>query len=108
MKHLCKLEVAGEHLLNIINAVLDLSKIDAGKFELEETSVRPENLLGNVASILQDRASAKHVQLLIEPQKTAAQLVGDPTRLQQALLKLCHQCDQIHPARKGNLARQTG
>jgi PAS domain S-box-containing protein len=81
-----KLENAGEHLLGIINAVLDLSKIEAGKFELEETSVRVESLLGNVASMLHDRAHAKHLQLITEAQSLPVKLLGDPTRLQQALL----------------------
>jgi len=81
-----KLEAAGEHLLGIINAVLDLSKIEAGKFELEVVPVRVESLLGNVASMLQERATAKRLRLLTEVQPLPFHLLGDPTRLQQALL----------------------
>jgi CheY-like chemotaxis protein len=81
-----KLEAAGEHLLGIINAVLDLSKIDAGKFDLEETTVRAESVLRNIASMLQERVNAKHLLLEIETQRIPTQLLGDPTRLQQALL----------------------
>ena len=81
-----KLEAAGEHLLGIINAILDLSKIDAGKFELEEVPIRVESLLGNIASMMQERAQAKHLRLLIDAQNLPTQLLGDPTRLQQALL----------------------
>jgi PAS domain S-box-containing protein len=85
-ERLDKVEAASEHLLGVINAILDLSKIDAGKFELEETHFRAESLLGNVASMLQERANAKHMQLLIDAQAIPTQLLGDPTRLQQALL----------------------
>lgn len=85
-ERLGKLEAASEHLLGIINAILDLSKIDAGKFELEETHFRVESLLGNVASMLQERASAKHLRLLVDAQAIPTQLQGDPTRLRQALL----------------------
>jgi PAS domain S-box-containing protein len=88
-ERLAKLEAAGEHLLGIINAVLDLSKIEAGKFELEETPVRVESLIGNVASMLHERAHAKHLQLLSESTGLPGSLpplLGDPTRLQQALL----------------------
>jgi PAS domain S-box-containing protein len=88
-ERLAKLEAAGEHLLGIINAVLDLSKIEAGKFELEETPVRVESLLGNVASMLHERAHAKHLQLLSDTTglpSALPPLLGDPTRLQQALL----------------------
>ncbi len=86
VERLDKLEAAGEHLLGIINAILDLSKIDAGKFELEETSLRVESLLGNVASMLQERAQAKHLHLRIDARNLPTNLLGDPTRLQQALL----------------------
>ena len=86
MERLDKLEAAGEHLLGIINAILDLSKIDAGKFELEEIPVRIESLLGNVVSMLQERAQAKNLRLFINADALPTQLLGDPTRLQQALL----------------------
>lgn len=83
-----KLEAAGEHLLETINAILDLSKIEADKLVLEETSVRPESLIDNVISILQDQATAKHLRLLSETQALPGPLLGDPTRLRQALLNL--------------------
>ena len=87
-ERLDRLEAAGKHLLSTINAILDLSKIEAAKFDLEETMVRPESLVGNVASILQEQASAKHLRLLMETQSVPFLLLGDPTRLQQALLNL--------------------
>jgi two-component system, sensor histidine kinase and response regulator len=85
-ERLGKLEAASEHLLGIINAVLELSKIEAGKFALEEAPVRVGGLLGNVASMLHDRAQAKHLKLVTEAQQLPPHLLGDPTRLQQALL----------------------
>jgi len=86
MVRLDRLELAGEHLLEIINAVLDLSKIEAGKFTLEEMPLKVGCLLGNVASIMGDRAQAKHLVLHTEPVPALPPLVGDATRLQQALL----------------------
>ncbi len=81
-----KLEAAGLHLLEIINAVLDLSKIEAGKLSLEEVPVHIEALLGNVASMLGQEARKKHVALNTEIVALPRHLFGDPTRLQQALL----------------------
>ncbi len=81
-----KLEGASEHLLDILNAILDLSKIEAGKFVLEASPLRIESLLGNVASMLHDRALAKHLQLTTETRDLPHHLLGDSTRLQQALL----------------------
>jgi PAS domain S-box-containing protein len=86
MARLDRLELAGEHLLEIINAILDLSKIEAGKFTLEEAPLKVGGLLGNVASILRDRALAKRLVLSVEPVPALPPLLGDTTRLQQALL----------------------
>jgi signal transduction histidine kinase/CheY-like chemotaxis protein len=83
---LAKLEAASEHLLGIINSVLELSKIDAGKSVLEEIPVRVDALLADVASMIHDRALGKRLELLTEADGVPAGLVGDPTKLQQALL----------------------
>ena len=85
-ERLDKIDTAGQHLLEIINAILDLSKIEAGKFVLEETTVNVGSIIGNVASMLTDRAQAKQLQLIVETEPLPHPLLGDPTRLQQALL----------------------
>ncbi|WP_434513890.1 response regulator [Dechloromonas sp. ARDL1] len=85
-EQLDKLEAAGYHLLDVINAILDLSKIEAGRLTLEESPVCIETLLDNVAAMLHDRASAKNLQLLVSHEELPRRLRGDPTRLQQALL----------------------
>ena len=81
-----KLEAAGKHLLEVINAVLDLSKIEAGKFVLDTVDFAPASLFENVHSMLLAKAEAKGLQLICEPLPPLPQLSGDPTRLQQALL----------------------
>lgn len=86
VERLDKIETAGQHLLEIINAILDLSKIEAGKFTLEETNVSVGAIMANVASMLFDRAQAKKLKLVVESEALAHHLLGDPTRLQQALL----------------------
>jgi signal transduction histidine kinase/ActR/RegA family two-component response regulator/HAMP domain-containing protein len=85
-ERLDKIHTAGQHLLEIINAVLDLSKIEAGKFTLEETKVSVGSIAANVASMLYNQAQAKKLKLLVETQPLPHHLLGDPTRLQQALL----------------------
>ena len=81
-----KIDAAGQHLLDIINAVLDLSKIEAGKFVLEETDVSVGNVVANVASMLYEKAQAKGLKLVTEVNAQPRHLLGDPTRIQQALL----------------------
>ncbi len=82
-----KLMKASDHLLRIINTVLELSKIEAGKLTLSETPIQPMHLLENVVAMLQERALAKHLRFHIDCQENAnLSLLGDATALQQALL----------------------
>jgi PAS domain S-box-containing protein len=83
---LFKLEAAARHLLDVLNAVLDLSKIEAGKMALEAVPLSVESTVANVLSMLDDRAEAKQLRLSSQVDPMARNLVGDPTRLQQALL----------------------
>jgi PAS domain S-box-containing protein len=87
---LIKLESAAKHLLDILNAVLDLSKIEAGKMVLEVVPLNVEATLANVLSMLHERAETKQLRLLSEVDRIPHDLIGDPTRLQQALLNYAH------------------
>ena len=85
-EQLGKLEAASYHLLEVINAILDLSKIEAGHLTLEDAPLCVETLLDNVAAMLHDRAAAKHLKFSVTHGQLPRHLRGDPTRLQQALL----------------------
>ena len=85
-ERLDKINVAGQHLLEVINAVLDLSKIEAGKFVLDDSPVEIGAIIANVASMVFGQAQAKKLRLLVHTQSLPGPLRGDPTRLQQALL----------------------
>jgi len=85
-KRLDTIDASARHLLSVINDVLDLSKIEAGKLTLEEAPVVLSSLLANVESILAERVKTKGLHLLIETGNLPTNLLGDPTRLQQALL----------------------
>ncbi|MBK6656612.1 histidine kinase dimerization/phospho-acceptor domain-containing protein [Zoogloea sp.] len=78
--------VGGEHLLNIVNAVLELSKIEAGKGCLAESPVRLSVIADNVVSMLQGRAQARQLPKVRCLGALPDDLVGDPTAVQQALL----------------------
>ena len=80
---------AGENLLEIINDVLDLSKVEAGHLELEETEFDLLELVEDTTAILAGRAHGKGLELnvRVEPQIPTS-LVGDPIRLRQVLTNL--------------------
>lgn len=81
-----KLEGAGGHLLNIINAILELSKIEAGKFTLEEQALHLPSVVQVVVDMVQERAQSKGLHVNVVFDTLPNNLLGDSTRLQQALL----------------------
>ena len=81
-----KIEQASTHLLEIINDILDLSKIEAGKFTLREEPVDVPALVESVASILGSRIQNTAVRLQWSTDAFGEPLLGDVTRLKQALL----------------------
>ncbi|MBS1227399.1 MAG: hypothetical protein H6R17_676 [Proteobacteria bacterium] len=88
-ERLDQIDTASRHLLSTINNILDLSKIEAGKFILDDAPLRIDRLLANVSAMVSERALAKGLALRVDSAAGASfpsGLCGDPTRLQQALL----------------------
>ena len=80
---------AGDNLLNLINDILDLSKVEASQLELERTGFSLSDLLEKVMEMVAVRAEEKGLVLLFEiAPNVSTELVGDPTRLRQVLLNL--------------------
>ncbi|MEY4766590.1 MAG: hypothetical protein RI907_3263 [Pseudomonadota bacterium] len=81
------IEMSGNHLLDILNDILDLSKIEAGKLALEARPLDLAQLVDNVIAMLHDRAAAKQLRVVSQvAMAPTARLMGDATRIQQALL----------------------
>jgi two-component system sensor histidine kinase/response regulator len=81
-----KIEGAASHLLSIINDVLDISKIEAGRLELEHKDFNLGILLDNVYSLVAEQARTKGLAIEVDPDAVPLWLRGDATRLRQALL----------------------
>jgi signal transduction histidine kinase/DNA-binding response OmpR family regulator len=80
---------AGDNLLNLINDILDLSKVEASQLELEQTGFSLHDLLEKVTEMLASRAEEKGLTLVSDVAADVPNdLVGDPTRLRQVLLNL--------------------
>jgi two-component system sensor histidine kinase/response regulator len=79
----------GNVLLDLINAILDLAKIESGRLSLEQTPFHLEGLLDKVAESLAARAHGKGLELIARAvPETPLNLVGDPLRLRQVLINL--------------------
>ena len=79
---------AGTHLLGLINQVLDLSKIEAGKLELSPESVSLTPLIDEVVGTARQLAEQNRNRLVVEAQEKLGALTVDPMRLRQILLNL--------------------
>lgn len=81
-----KIDDAGKHLISIINDILDLSKIEAGKLQLEHSDFSLSAALDHVSSMLGEAARAKGLTIRIDTDAVPAWLRGDVMRLRQAVL----------------------
>ncbi len=82
---LSKINVAASHLLSIINDILDLSKIEAGKVALEVVDFNLDELFGQARSMFSDQLEEKGLRMDVEAYDFSPWLKGDATRLRQAL-----------------------
>jgi signal transduction histidine kinase len=88
LEPLRRANAAGKHLLNLINEVLDLSKIEAGKLELNVEAVDLARLIDEVIGTAAQLAEKNQNRLIVEPQENVGALAADSMRLKQILLNL--------------------
>ena len=78
----------GESLLTILNDILDLSKVEAGKVELEQRAFALEAILSGLVSTYAPTAADRGLDFVIDVEAASGQYRGDPTRLRQVVSKL--------------------
>lgn len=100
-----QIDTASAHLLSIINDILDLSKIEAGRLELEQTDFHLHTILDHVRSLISDQARAKGLTIEVDPDGVPLWLRGDPTRLRQALLN--YASNAVKFTERGTIALRT-
>jgi signal transduction histidine kinase len=88
LEPLKRVNAAGTHLLGLINQVLDLSKIEAGKLELNSESVNLAPLIDEVIGTAGQLAEQNKNRLVVEAQQNLGAIAVDPMRLRQILLNL--------------------
>jgi signal transduction histidine kinase len=90
--------VSSERLLSIIDDMLDLASIEAGKMSLDLGPVDPRALLDDVAAVMQDMARSQDLRLSVEYAAAMPTLEGDGRRLKQALCNLVSNAIKFTPA----------
>jgi len=100
-EYLNNIKISSDSLLAIINDVLDISKIESGKFKIEEVSFDLRQVLNNIKSIFTQKAKEKEIGLAFSDLKNVPRVVqGDPTRLNQVLVNLVYNAIKFTPKGK--------
>jgi signal transduction histidine kinase len=86
----------GQHLLSLINDILDLSKIEAGRMELAPAPFHLPSALENAVTLVKERASRHGIALEVDIDPRLSELVGDERKVKQVLLNLLSN-GQVHP-----------
>jgi signal transduction histidine kinase/CheY-like chemotaxis protein/HPt (histidine-containing phosphotransfer) domain-containing protein len=85
--YLEKIHLSGQHMLSLIDNILDLSKIESGKLELDHVDFSLHTVFNTLLSLLDAKASAKKLTVLVDiDSDVELQLHGDPLRLSQILI----------------------
>jgi PAS domain S-box-containing protein len=88
-RHLDTIHASGTHLLELINDILDLSKVESGRLDLERVAFAPHTVVQEVVHVLEVKAQEKGLPLRMElPQSLPATVLGDPSRLRQVVTNL--------------------
>ena len=97
---LTKIEDASKHLLGVINEILDMSKIEAGKFELSPVEFNFEKMIQRVVDIISFRAETKHQKFMIHIDTDIPKtLIGDDQRIAQVITNLLGNAVKFTPER---------
>lgn len=87
-EYLTNIKSSGNALVSLINDILDISKIEAGKMELVEEAYEIESILSDIRMIIQNRIGNKPVKLLYEIDDIPSRLYGDGLRIRQIMINL--------------------
>ena len=103
-----KIQMSGAHLLGIINDILDLSKIEAGKLSVEQAEFELKDVLENVSNLVSDKATAKGLELVFDVGKDIHQSDRRPAQTGTDPRQLLEQCCQVHGTGEDHRLRRTG
>ena len=101
-EHLEKIRASGDHLLSLINDVLEMSRIESGRLEFREETVDLPKLMADFRTILSGQAEQKHHTLNVTCKVEDPGVVCDKLRLNQVLLNLGSNAVKYTPRRRGD------
>jgi signal transduction histidine kinase len=89
---------SGQHLLNLINDILDLAKVEAGRMELQPSTFELPELLENAASMVRERATRQGIGLIVATDDSVGGMEGDERKVKQILFNLLSNAVKFTPS----------
>jgi len=89
---------SGQHLLNLINDILDLAKVEAGRMELQPSTFDLSELLENAASMVRERATRQGTSLTVAVDASVGDMEGDERKVKQILFNLLSNAVKFTPS----------
>jgi signal transduction histidine kinase/putative methionine-R-sulfoxide reductase with GAF domain len=96
-EYLKDIYASGQHLLSLINDILDLSKIEAGRMELAPAPFHLPSALENAVTLVRERAARHAIALLVDVDSRLGEVVGDERKVKQVLLNLLSNAVKFTP-----------
>src|SRR5256886_847404 len=96
-EYLQDIMTSGRHLLSLINDILDLSKIDAGRMELEVTDFHLPQAIDNAITLVRERAARRAITLEVDVDPRLGEIKGDERKVKQVLLNLLSNAIKFTP-----------
>ena len=89
---------SGQHLLNLINDILDLAKVEAGRMELQASTFELPELLENAAAMVRERATRQGISLIVATDDSVGGMEGDERKVKQILFNLLSNAVKFTPS----------
>ena len=96
-RYLRNIHISGKHLLELINNVLDIAKIEAGKFEMVYETCHVEDIISEVINIMKSLAENKFIEIFVSIGEGVSTITADKTKLKQVLYNLLSNAIKFTP-----------
>ena len=96
-RYLDNVLMSGRHLLALVNDILDLSKVEAGKLELELSTINIRNLLSNSITMVKEKALKHNIRIAVDTDGIPEKIHGDERKLKQVLYNLLSNAVKFTP-----------
>ncbi|MDK1011634.1 MAG: histidine kinase dimerization/phospho-acceptor domain-containing protein, partial [Actinomycetota bacterium] len=106
-EYICDIHASGHHLLSIINDILDLSKIEAGREDLVEEIFDPIAAVDSSVRLVQERAQSSHIDVSVSKSRDSPRMRGDQRKVKQIIINLLSNAVKFTPP-EGRVVVSTG